>query len=248
MNSSREFHEFCRGIAEMGLTEVEKAVALLWYEEYHKPGTELTATELAERLHSVALTGRVNVSRLRHKLCKSPYVVQGNTRWSFRISLPRRAELDERYGPLVKRRQVEVTDSIVPLEAVRGTRPYLEKLAYEINGCYDYQFYDACAVLCRRMVEMLLIEAFDRAGHLSAIEKGEHIAGLDDIIKVAQSGRYIKLPRGAGKVLEKAKKIGDAAAHDRYYITTQHDINEFGSDFRKLISQLLGIANITPRS
>jgi hypothetical protein len=243
--SPRDFEHFVAGVAEVGLSEVDKAIAFLWYEDHQSPGVALSSSELAERLHSARLTGVVNVARLKERLTKSRATIKSG-RGRFRIALKKKPELDEHFLPLLKRRTVKVTESLLPESQTKGTRPYIEKLAYQINGCYDSGFYDGCAVICRRLVESLLIDAFENAGYRSAIEKNGNLMGLDDILKQAKGGQHIKLPRGTPKVLEKIKEIGDTAAHDRTHITTEQDIAEFRSGFRKTVSQLLSLAGISP--
>lgn len=55
---------------------------------------------------------------------------------------------------------------------VRGTRGYLEKLAHQINGTYANAWYDACAVMIRRFVETLIIEAYEAHGIEANIKDG----------------------------------------------------------------------------
>ncbi|WP_208543899.1 hypothetical protein [Paenibacillus protaetiae] len=43
---------------------------------------------------------------------------------------------------------------------VKHTRGYIEKVVNQINGTYEQGWYDACAVMIRRVIETLIIEAF----------------------------------------------------------------------------------------
>jgi len=226
------------------MTEVAKAVALLWHADHLLPETELTAGELAEQLHSSGLTGDVNVSRLARNLAKSRDTVRDKARGTFRIALSRKPKLDGQFTPFLKRPKVAVSDTVLPIETVGGTREYIERIAHQINGCHDAQFYDACAVLCRRLVESLLIDAFVRAGHASVIQRDGDFVGLDEIITKAKTGSFIKLARNTGNILDKIKEIGDRGAHDRYHIASQQDISEFRSGFRSVVSELLTLAGI----
>ncbi|MCK4624520.1 MAG: hypothetical protein KAV00_04360 [Phycisphaerae bacterium] len=244
-----DFDCFVQAVAKLPLSVADKAIACLWYAIHYEPGCERTVSELANLLHQTGLAGTVNNSRLGNNLRASQYTVQGKKRNSFRISVVRRPELDKRYLSLLRSPHVEVDDSILPKQLMKGTKPYLEQLAHQINGCYQFHFYDACAVLCRRMVESLLIEAFDKIGHLAAIQDANgNLVGLDEIVGQARSGRYIKLGRTTPMNLEKVKEIGDTAAHDRYHLTTEQDIAEFRSGFRKVISELLTLAGIDQES
>jgi hypothetical protein len=246
MTHSGEFDHFCRGIATFSLSETQKAVACLWFADHFSSGAELSLAEIANHLQSSGLTGKVNVSRLRKRLSKSRDAHSGEKSGNFRLALRPKPELDRQFLPLLKHRRVSVSDVVLPLQIVEHTRSYLCNLAHQINGCYDNGFFDACAVLCRRIVESLLIDAFERAGHRTAIEDPNgNLVGLDEMVRHAKSGKFIRLERGTGKVLDKVKEIGDTAAHDRYHITSEQDIAEFGSGFRRIISELLTLAGIT---
>ena len=49
------------------------------------------------------------------------------------------------------------TQTVIMLSLVRGTRGYIEKVSNQINGAYENGWYDACAVMLRRLVETLII-------------------------------------------------------------------------------------------
>jgi hypothetical protein len=233
MTSSSDFEHFAANLLALELNETRRAIACLWFADSGKALAEMTAREIANLLLSTGLAGNINVSRLALRLKKSTDTVKGVAKGAFRIAPARKASLTAEFGPLLKRRKVVVSDDLLPDEMVKGTRPFLEKLAHQINGCYDASFYDGCAVLCRRMVECLLIEVFDKAGQLAAIKNADgSLMMFDGILGRAKSGQHIRLPRGAAGVLDKIKEIGDAAAHDRYHITSEQDIGEFRSAFR----------------
>jgi hypothetical protein len=54
------------------------------------------------------------------------------------------------------------TQQILPHAMVRSTRGYLERVCFQINGCYEQGWFDACAVMMRRLLETLIVEAFER--------------------------------------------------------------------------------------
>jgi len=49
---------------------------------------------------------------------------------------------------------------ILPYILFENTRGYLEKINHQINACYRNTCYDACAVMIRRLTEILIIEVF----------------------------------------------------------------------------------------
>jgi len=66
--------------------------------------------------------------------------------------------------------------ALFPMEIVKGTRNYIEKLATQANGCYQKGWYDACAVMVRRLIEILIIDSFDAKGKLRDIREAGHLS------------------------------------------------------------------------
>ena len=122
---------------------------------------------------------------------------------------------------------------IIPTGLFDNTRPHLQALAVQINGTYQSGFYDACAVMCRRLLNCLLLLAFESAAKGVVIRdaSGEYRA-FARIVELASSSRHIKLPRGAGAVMGKMDYVGDLAAHHPTYTTRQKDIDEQRLAFR----------------
>ena len=50
--------------------------------------------------------------------------------------------------------------AIIPHSMVKNTRGYIERVVYQINGSYEKGWFDACAVMMRRLLETLIIEVF----------------------------------------------------------------------------------------
>src|SRR5688572_24995084 len=53
------------------------------------------------------------------------------------------------------------SEMVVYGSLISGTRGYIETVVQQINGCYENGWYDACGVMIRRLVETLIIEAFE---------------------------------------------------------------------------------------
>jgi hypothetical protein len=150
--------EFLAGIAELELTHAERAIALLWFYRQTQEFDDRTPRELAADLHEEGFP-KPNVTRLRSDLQQSCDAARGRQSGSFQIDLRRVADLSDTYSTALDLRRVDAHDTIFPAAAVAGTRSYLERFVYQINGAYEFGFYDACAVLCRRLITDLLAQA-----------------------------------------------------------------------------------------
>lgn len=239
----RDIKQFTHSIAQLELTELETAIALVWF--FAREGRELNAREIADLMQTMGLRGAINTSRLSKSLSKSRQVVSGKAKGSFRIRLADQTSLDKRYGCFVRPLPPKVSDLLLESDSFEGTRNYLEKLVYQINGSYQFQFYDACAVLSRRLMETLLIHAFEKAGHEDEIQNAAgNFLQLAEIIGVAGSNKYVRFARGSSKTMEKLKSVGDTAAHSKSYITKKPDIDDIKLEYRRLIDELMHLSGL----
>jgi hypothetical protein len=64
--------------------------------------------------------------------------------------------------PAVSAKSQEVVDkgSLIPEVDYKGTRGYIESVAKQINASYERNVFDGCAVLMRRLLEVLLILSY----------------------------------------------------------------------------------------
>ncbi|BCH35311.1 hypothetical protein MesoLjLc_72410 [Mesorhizobium sp. L-8-10] len=152
---------------------------------------------------------------------------------------------DKYAGSFPIARAVRVTDSVIQNDLSLGGRSHLDQIRREANGCYDSGFYNACAMMCRRLVELLLIEAFQKGGHINAITAANgELRSFGDIIAATKSKQYVKLSRSAPSTLDKVKATGDAAAHHRYYNTSKRDIDDLNPNLRQLVAELAALAGL----
>jgi hypothetical protein len=235
--------DFAHSLSALSLTHTERAVALLWYYRQTQAFDERTASELANDLHEEGFP-KPNVTHLQKNLAMNKFTVRGKRKGSFQIDVRKLQELEDKYFSLLGVKKVEVYSNIIPSDWVKGTRIYLEKLVYQINGTYEYGFYDASAVLCRRLMESLIIEVYISAGRVHDIQSNGIFLGLDKLISIIKSDTNITLNRNAPKTMIAVKQLGDTAAHDRVYITQPQDIDDLKMTYRKMISELLNISGI----
>jgi hypothetical protein len=102
------------------------------------------------------------------------------------------------------------SQQVIPLSIVRGTRGYLEKTANQINGCYQHGWFDACAVMIRRLVETVIIEAFEHNGIAHKIQDGSgNFVRLEQLINAALGEQSWNLGRDTKRGLPRLKSLGD---------------------------------------
>lgn len=240
MNKRKAFSE---KLAELDLKHVERAIAFLWYYRQTGEYEERSASELANDLHEDDFP-KPNITRLNEELIKSKCTVRGKQKNTFQLDIRKVSELDEKYSTLLKIKRHQPNDSILSASFVSGTRKYLEDIVRQINSCYELGLYDCCAVMCRRLMESLIVEIYIQDGRKSEIQKGGAFMMLDDLIKYICGDKKVTLSRNTPKTMKEIKEIGDIAAHDRTYITEQTDIDDIKLKYRRLIRELLVLSKI----
>lgn len=238
---------FAEKISHLDLSRVEQAIAFLWFYRYTQTYEERTASELVSDLADEGL-GRPNVTELRKDLTKNRKTIKGRRPKTFQIHTKYLAELNAKYESFLAHKEVKVTSSVIPAEFVHGSRAYLENMVRQINGAYDYEFYDCCAVLIRRLMESLIVEVFIHKQIAIEIKINNTFLQLEQLIMKVTNHKQVHLSRNTKNIMEKIKKLGDVAAHDRTYITRQIDIDDIKGDIRKTIHELLIFADIKAKS
>lgn len=237
-----DLQHFGQQLAEMGLIQSDAAVALLWYRDHKHQGVEATARELGTEMHTLGISDRVNNSRLAKQLGLHKDTVRGNGAGTFRIKAASRSSLDAKYSRFTGKRPPKPSDSIIPKDWFDGRRKPWRDLVAQINGCYDYHFYDGAAVLCRRLVESLIVELFKAKKIDSKIKTtGGDYMMLDGLIKVLKQSPDVRISKSAKPALEPIQRIGNTAAHSSHHITTKQDADDMARNARPLVSELLGL-------
>ena len=146
-------------------------------------------------------------------------------------------------GFLEKLDRVGPPDALFPIELVEGTRDYIERVAGQANGCYQRGWYDACAVMLRRLIETLIIECFEHHNIAAKIkDKDGNYFYLRDLISSFLNETVWHTPRNTDKNLTKLKTVGDASAHSRYFTAKRSDIERLSEAIRFTIQALVHIA------
>jgi hypothetical protein len=137
------------------------------------------------------------------------------------------------------------TDDLFPLELIRGTRGYIEEVAEQACGSYDQGWYDASAVMCRRLLETLIIETFEAYKIEDKIKNSDgNFHYLSVLIPTLLNEGTWSIGRNAKKVLPLLKDLGDQSAHNRRYLAKKNDIDAIKRDLRIVIEELLHLSKL----
>jgi len=141
-------------------------------------------------------------------------------------------------------REVVLTNNYFPLELFNNTRGYLTTISQQAAGCYDQGLYDACSVMTRKLLEILIIEVFERHGISVKVKNSSgNFYYLSDLIEAFKTETSWNVGRNAKASLSSLKKMGDLSAHNRRYIARKSDIDNLKDDLRIVLEELIHIVD-----
>jgi hypothetical protein len=239
--------DFLRRIEDGELKTIERALALLWWIGREDPTKGMSPAMIATELE-LAGHPKQNVSRLAAML----KVHRGTSRAGhdgWRLHPRMRSELNLKFGFALKPKPPATSNSVLPTELFVGTRGYIERVVDQINKAYDTELWDCSAVMCRRLLETLIIETYEKAGRANEIKGGDgQFMMLNGLITFLETDTSIHLGRNAAKGLRDFKQLGDLSAHNRRFNARQNDIDRVRDGLRVASEELLHLAGLRNQS
>jgi hypothetical protein len=132
------------------------------------------------------------------------------------------------------------------LDITKGTQPYIESMAKQANGSFEQGWYDACAVMVRRLLETLIIECYEYHEIADSIKGSDgnflYLGGLISRFLGENKWNINRNARAALSNLPKLKGIGDLSAHNRGFNAGLKDIRDIQTELRIVIEEMVRIA------
>lgn len=150
---------------------------------------------------------------------------------ALRIAQRTRASVAEEAKPREEYTRAD-SDWLLDLGLLEGrAKEYIVNIANQVNGTYGYGWYDTCAVMLRRFVESLIIEAFVANGIVDSILEDGNYLSLSKLIDRAVNEPKLNLSATTKRTLPRLKKLGDLSAHKTEYNTRRKYIDNLLDDF-----------------
>lgn len=139
----------------------------------------------------------------------------------------------------------EFSDEMLPFDLYAHTRQNIERIADQINKSFYFEIYDGCAVLMRRLIEMLLILSFKAHKIETEIRgSGGNYINLSGIIDKAVANSTLDLSKSAKEYLDIFREKGNLSAHNHFHNARKKDLELIQPKFRHLVEELLYKAEI----
>lgn len=235
-----QINDFLKLTGLAAANELEKVRLLAFF--YHKTKNlhEFKFENVLEWFQSLHFHSP-NASRLKLKISNSRSFVKGKEQNTWKLFAVDLDELQEKFPGLVSdSEEILSIDTILPSSLYQNTRGFIESLSKQINASYEYNLFDGCAVLMRRLMEVLLILTYENLNIESAIKDGNgSYCMLEKIISDAKTNAAIKLSRNAKEALEEFRTLGNFSAHKIYFNCRRADLKNITMNYRATIEELL---------
>ena len=204
----------------------------------------MAANILAQIIYKTGL-GNPNPTQLGELIVQTKLVLKGKS--GFHLKPTARNTIKDWLKPILEGSPADVNleNGYLPDAIWKNTRGYIEKIAFQVNGCYQYGFYDGASVLLRRLVETLLIECYEHEKIQSRIADSDgNYCMLSGIIADAVDKSGLSLGRETKTVLRELKSIGDRSAHNRRYNAVRADLGKIHLGVRLVVDKLIQLAQL----
>jgi hypothetical protein len=240
-------NEFCLRISYIeNLSNAQRAVAILWFLDQKENGVRKSSSELTKIIKENSI-GNPNSTTLAKQIKGTNCVFSSQK--TFHLRQDKKAEVRSWIETVLNGITTEVPNESQFLneQVWKPTRGYIEKVCIQLNGAYHQGFYDCTAVMVRRIVETLIIEAYESQNREAEIKgHDDNYLMLGGLVGLANATGGLSLGREAKKGLEEIKKLGDRSAHNRRYNAKKSDLDKIQDSLRITFEELANIAGLYP--
>lgn len=232
--------QFVKASDLLGVRELEKVRLLSFFFFKTANNKDFTVADVLSWFSRLSLP-EPNRTRLVTALRSSRAFTKGAAVGTWRLHAIELDELQGRYPGLVSGSEEVVSDdTILPNPLYAGTRGFIESLAKQINASFEYNIFDGCAVLMRRLLEVLLILSYEHANEEKRIQDGDgNYRMLEAIISDAKSNPVLRLSRNTKSALDAFRVLGNFSAHKIYFTCRRSDLTKVSAEYRACFEELL---------
>ena len=215
----------------------EMIVYFAYYCLYYRDMKQVKAKQIDDCFAALSIKPYSNVAAyLRdHSKGRDSFFIKGKDGYIVERNLVDRIrkELDEDF-------EVVVTNEILPLDILDTAPYYIQRMAKQMNQCFECRLYDATLVMMRKLIETLIIECFERYGKDATIkDNAGQFYYLSELIPRFVASDKWNVSRNLETNVKKVKKYGDLSAHNRRFSAKKSDMEDFEFELRQMVQEII---------
>jgi hypothetical protein len=185
-----EFKRFAEKIGMESQSELDRVLYASYYICVCKELVEFCISDVINLLESFGFA-KINKTRLVSNMTRSSIFTKGASQDTFKIAPVTRRKIQTECLDFFESTEIKSNSELLDESLLFGYRGYIDLLVKQINCCYACNIFDGCAVLMRRLFEILLILSYIYNKIESAIENtdGTYLM-LDGIVKKCKEQYY----------------------------------------------------------
>ncbi len=227
-------------------TEAERAKLLCFYHYNETDERQFSMTLISDLMQQFGFN-IPNVSRLKDKLIKGKdkiFLPIKGSKGEYKFIPAILQGLEREYSHAWNDTETIVSDSEL-IEEIKfcGKRNSTTRLIQQINSSYKNHCYDACAVLMRRLFEVILILTYQNLNIDNEIKSNDKYIMLKDIVKNARQNKKLKLTLIKDE-FDKFRDVGNYSAHSIDYTAGKKDIDDVKLKYRVMLEELYNKAGL----
>jgi len=169
----------------------------------------------------------INRKRENDKLRKDKRTTSSDKGRSFKIQIRAVKSLDELLVTLLDQKPLPNSSTLFDPDDFKNTRGYILNVIQQINLSYDFELYDCCAVMIRRLLETLIIEMYEKLERADELKNNDgHFLMFSGLLSYVKNDKKINIGRQTIQGLDGFKKIADSSAHNRRFIATRKIVDD----------------------
>lgn len=218
--------------------EARRATLVCYFEYKENQTNSFSMSDISTMLQHAGYCAP-NKSRLSSALVKSQRAFLLDPKGNLMFRPAALQQLDRDYGQLWNDcKTIESSSELIDEVKFCGKEHSIDSLIKQINHCYNANCFDACAVLMRRVFEILIVFTYQKFGISAEIKDSNgNYHQLETLVNKIISNATIDLGR-IKKDFHLIRLVGNYSAHGLTYIAGKKDIDDIKLRYRVMLDEL----------
>ena len=192
------------------VSNTDRAVALIWAHSLNE-NTGISIKDICSHFVQSGYA-KQNGTLLNRRLTSDRRTAKAGVN-CYRINARLNSSVEKQFKKYLKPTIQERSELFISESIFKNARGYTQKVVAQINASYEYGLCDCCAVMCRRLLETLIIESYEKKGIESLIKGSDgHFFMFSSLLNHLEKTEALNLGRSSLAALKKFKTLGDLSA------------------------------------
>lgn len=231
--------KFSELVGLVDLKELERCLHIVFYLTWKQPEKECDIQSVLEVFRELHFS-QPNATRLKKNIAKDSRFIRASSKDRVRLHARSIKELQQKYPTFATlSEEIQANPVLIPDGIFDGPPTYIARLVQQINASFEQNIFDGCAVLMRRLLEILLIQSYVKIGIDNEIRgPNDAFMLLEGISNNAKTNSTLSLSRSSKVNLDAFRTLGNFAAHRIEYSTRKFDIEKVAHEYRATVEEL----------